>query len=654
MRIPRCAAALLCIAAFAFPTFAQSNKGTITGTITDPNGALVKDATITATNTETGEARTATTSDDGTYSIPALDPGEYRVRIEGAGFQPATVERVRLETNARQPVDAQLTVGGVGGDTVIVTAEAPLVESETSVRGDVITGRQVVDLPIPQRNFTLLAALSPGVTRPVSGVIGGGGQFSGNSPVGNSTESTRFRESGGSVISANGARVTNNNFTLDGVDNNESQFGQIGIYPNPDAIAEFKVETSVPSAESGRAGGAIISTTFKSGTNAIHGTLYEFYQGRFGSAKPTNNANPPNYVTHNFGGTVGGPVFLPRFGEGGPMLYDGRNQTFFFFSYNGQRNGTPAFGGGEFNFVTVPTAKMRAGDFSEFLEPGNLRTFNTVAGPRVAPRGTVFDRNGNPYPGNIIPAGDLNPVAVSYFNAFPLPTGPGRENNFRRNRAERSNVDGYDIKIDHNFGLFGASTSLFGRYSKSENGRLRDNNFPLGSSPNGNDLASGFGAGNEFGNSRQVALGMTTSFTPTVINDARAGYTRVEIGIFNPGVGGALGFSPSNAADLGSQRTNNCGLVCTGRSSGRSEEQHGLHELGREPQRVLRPAQRRARRPAGVGLFLRELPAWLSALFALARHPARNPVSLVEGNRLLRAGRLEGQLEPDHEPRTAL
>jgi hypothetical protein len=565
MHFSKCVAALLFVAAFAFPTFAQTNKATITGTITDPNGAVVKDATVTATNVATGETRTATTSDDGTYSIPALDPGEYRVRIEGAGFQPATVESVRLETNARQPVDAQLTVGSVGGDTVIVTAEAPLVESETSVRGDVITGRQVVDLPIPQRNFTLLASLSPGVTRPVSGVVGGGGQFSGT-PEGvsqASTESTRFRESGGSVISANGARVTNNNFTLDGVDNNESQFGQIGIYPNPDAVAEFKVETSVPSAESGRAGGAIISTTFKSGTNAVHGTVYEFYQGQFGSARPTNNPNPPNFVTHNFGGTVGGPVFLPRFGEGGPMLYDGRNQTFFFFSYNGRRNGTPAFGG-EFGFVTVPTTRIRNGDFSELLEPGVPVTYNTVRGPVVAPRGTIFDANGFAFPGNVIPANLINPVALAVLNAYPVPTRAGLENNFARNRSERSNADGYDIKIDHSGSVFGASTSFFGRYSKSKEERARDNNFPLGSSPNGNDLASGFGAGNEFGNSRQVALGATTSFTPSVINDARAGYTRVNIGIFNPGVGGALGFSPTNAADLGIQNTNNCGLVCTG------------------------------------------------------------------------------------------
>jgi hypothetical protein len=564
-RLVRLVALLISCAALAASAFAQSNKGTIVGTIKDPNGAVVSGARVTVTNIATGETKEVMTDDEGTYTAPALDPGRYRVSVDATGFQSAVVEEVVVETNARQPVDVALGAGGVSGGTVTVTAEAPLVESETSVRGDVITGRQVVDLPIPQRNFTLLAGLSPGVTRPVAGVVGGGGQFSGaDQPTGASTESTRFRESGGSVISANGARVTNNNFTLDGVDNNESQFGQIGIFPSPDAIAEFKVETSVPSAESGRAGGAIISTTFKSGTNEVHGTLFEFYQGRFGSARPTNNTNPPNYVTHNFGGTIGGPIFLPRPGEGGPMFYDGRNRSFFFFSYNGQRNGTPAFGGGEFPFVTVPTARMRNGDFSELLEPGTLVTYRTPSGNRLLPRGTIFDAAGNPFPGNIIPQALLNPVAQAYLNAYPLPTESGLTNNFRRNRAERSNVDGWDVKIDHTGGVFGASTAFFGRYSQQKNRRLRDNNFPLGTSPNGNDLASGFGAGDEFGDSRQVALGATTSFTPTVINDARAGYTRVNIGIFNPGVGGALGFSATNAADLGTQQTNTCGVVCSG------------------------------------------------------------------------------------------
>ncbi|HEY0080262.1 MAG TPA: carboxypeptidase-like regulatory domain-containing protein [Pyrinomonadaceae bacterium] len=550
---------------FGLSAHAQSNKGTIVGTVKDPSGALVKDARVTATNVATGETREATTNDEGTYTLTTLDPGVYRVSIDATGFQTAVVEEVKLETNARQAVDVNLTVAGVGGDTITVTAEAPLAETETSVRGDLVTGRQVVDLPLPQRNFTLLAALSPGVSRPAAGSLGGGGNFESGGPTAG-TESTRFRESGGSVIVANGARPTNNNFTLDGVDNNETQFGQIAIFPSTEAIAEFKVETSVYSAESGRAGGAIISTTTKQGQNRVFGNLYEFYQGRFGSALPSRLTQPgvtfiPNTNTHNYGGIVGGPIFLPRPGEGTPHFYDGRNRSFFFFSYNAQRNATPAFNSIE-DPVTVPTIRQRNGDFSEILQPGKLVTFNTVRGPVVAPAGTIFDRNGNPFPGNIIPSALFSPTAFRLLNSYPLPTDPGLERNYRRNRKERANIDGYDVRIDHN--LIQGKNTLFGRYSKQQNSRVRDNNFPVGSSPTGIDLASGFGAGDEFGNSRQIALGDTHVFSSSAINDMRAGYHRVNIGIFNPGIGGALGFSPTASADLGIPNVNVCGIICEG------------------------------------------------------------------------------------------
>ena len=267
---------------FAVSALAQNNKGAIVGTVKDPNDALVAKAQVKVTSVKTGEVRTTDTSDDGTFTVTNLEPGPYTVTVEASGFQAVTIEAVQVETNARQPLDVKFASVASSSASVTITAEsAPLVESETSVRGDLITGRQVTDLPIPQRNFTLLAGLSPGVTRPNLGLLGGGGNFVNGGGGQNNTESTRFRESGGSVLVVNGARATNNNFTLDGVDNNESQFGQIAIYPQPDAIAEFKIESSVPSAESGRAGGGIVSTTFKSGGNAVHGTAGEIIRVAF-------------------------------------------------------------------------------------------------------------------------------------------------------------------------------------------------------------------------------------------------------------------------------------------------------------------------------------------------------------------------------------
>ena len=544
---------------------AQNNKGAIVGTVKDPNDALVANAQIKVTSVKTGEVRTADTSEDGTFTVTNLEPGRYNVVVEGTGFQSVTVEGVDVETNARLPLDVKFASVAASSANVTISADAaPLVESETSVRGDLITGRQVTDLPIPQRNFTLLAGLAPGVTRPNLGLLGGGGNFVEGGGGQNNTESTRFRESGGSVLVINGARATNNNFTLDGVDNNESQFGQIAIYPQPDAIAEFKIESSVPSAESGRAGGGVISTTFKSGGNEVHGTLGEIYQGRFLSAAAAKFDNPdsqpvPNTVTHNFYATVGGPIYLPRPGEGGPVFYDGRNRSFFFFSFNGQRNSTPIFGGtGDPQAVPVPTARMRVGDFGELLDPSDPIEYTLVGGTKItAPRGTLFAPNGIPIPGNDLrncpSCGPLSPFALNYVNAFPLPNLSGVGRNFETNRKEGANVNSYDIRIDHRFT---ESNSIFGRYSKSDTARQRDNFFPLGTSPNGNDLPAGPSAGDEFGDSRGFTLGNTHIFSPTVVNDARFGYTRVQIGIFNTGVNGTGGFSPTVSANLGAPNIN--------------------------------------------------------------------------------------------------
>ncbi|HYU98989.1 MAG TPA: TonB-dependent receptor [Pyrinomonadaceae bacterium] len=559
----------LMILAFCISALAQSNKGTVVGTVKDPNDALVTTAKITVTSLATKEKREATTNTDGTYVVSNLEPGRYTVTVEAAGFQNVVFEDVVVETSARLPLDVKFTAITGGAGSVTVTADdVPITESETSVRGDVITGKQVTDLPIAQRNFTLLATLSPGVTRPIVGVIGGGGNFEGGggNPVGTSTESTRFRESGGSVLVVNGARPTNNNFSLDGVDNNEGNFGQIGIYPPPDVVAEFKIETSVAPAEGGRAGGGIINVTTKSGGNHVHGTLYEFYQGRLWSALSRTERTVPlhltNRNTHQYGGTAGGPIFLPRFGEGGPSIWDGRNRSFWFVYYEEQRNATPSTTG-DFGFVSVPTARMRVGDFGELLQPGTTQTYHTINGDVVAPRGTVFCKTGFAAAANDIRncGQTLSAAGLNVLQAYPLPTVTGRIfDNYATNRKEKYGRKAYGLRFDH---AISSADSVFFAYSKDNSSRARDNNFPIGSSPTGRDLPSGFGAGDEFGNSRGVRLGETHSFSPTVINELRVGATHVEIGIFNTGVGGALGFDPQISAQLGIPNANTCG-ECTG------------------------------------------------------------------------------------------
>ena len=277
----------LLLAACASASLAQSNKAEITGNVTDQNGAAIKDATIKITNPATGYTREVKTSGDGAYSAPSLDIGLYTIEVSAPGFKTEKRDAVQLNVGDKLGIDVVLQPGQVS-DVVTVTGEAPLVQTESSDRGGVVSGREVTELPLSGRNFTELATLTPGVARSANAGVGGAGpdsrQFNNGDPRAGSggpnssnpqgdTPTSRFARSGGGSLTVNGQRPTNNNFSLDGVDNNEPQFRTIGVFPNPDAIAEFRVTTSIPPAEVGRAAGAVINTTTKSGTNDFHGSL---------------------------------------------------------------------------------------------------------------------------------------------------------------------------------------------------------------------------------------------------------------------------------------------------------------------------------------------------------------------------------------------
>ena len=253
----------------AFPAVAQTNKASIVGTVTDTSGAVVPGVTVKITKVDTNATREVTTSDSGTYEAPSLDIGTYKVTGTKQGFKTVAQENIVLQTNDRLRIDLAMSAGDISGE-VTITAAAPLVETESSNRGNVVTGREVTELPLSGRNFTQLATLMPGVAASSNTGFGGTGpdarQFNNGDPRAGSggpgasnsqgsTENSRFARSGSGALTVNGQRSTNNNFSLDGVDNNEPQFGTIGVFPNPDAIAEFKVTTSVPPAEVGRAAG---------------------------------------------------------------------------------------------------------------------------------------------------------------------------------------------------------------------------------------------------------------------------------------------------------------------------------------------------------------------------------------------------------------
>ncbi len=541
---------VLLIAALAISASAQSNKGSITGTVKDQQGAVVSGATVVVTNTETNAERTVKTNDEGGYDVPLLDPGHYRVIVTQAGFSRTTQENVTVQTESKQSVDVVLQLASVGGD-VTITAAPQLVDTENSDRGSVVTGREVTELPLSGRNFTQLATLTPGVSRVTIGTLSdarannngdpnAGGQGPGGGDSRGSTEAARFARSGGAVLSANGQRPTNNNFSVDGVDNNEPQFGTIGVFVNPDAIAEFKITTSVPPAEIGRAGGAVINTTFRSGTNEFHGSLYYYGQNsRLNAYHPIlkrnrneaiarNDTNLPVKAVqqiHEFGGTIGGPIVKDRF--------------FFFFDYLGGRNNLPTP-----LSSTVPTADVRNGIF------GTTYTSTRDCGRGVV--GVICDATtGLPFAGAIIPASRISTQTRAFFNLFPSATtsrlNPGQnDNNFFSQRDVKEKIDNFDIKLD--FKVNGEN-SLSGRFSRQNFSAIRGSFFP--------QVPAGFGAGDEFGNTRQLVLTDTHTFSPTILNEFRFGFTKINIGILNCGVGGACGIKETFSADLGIPNVNN-------------------------------------------------------------------------------------------------
>jgi hypothetical protein len=547
---------------------AQTNKGEIVGTVKDANGAVVPGASVTITKVDTGAERKVTSGDAGDYNAPLLDIGIYKVTASKQGFQTTTNEKIVLQTNDRLRVDLELKTGDVSG-VVTVTAAAPLVETESSNRGAVITGREVTELPLSGRNFTQLATLMPGVSAASNAGFGGTGpdarQFNngdpragdggpGSSNSQGSTENSRFARSGSGALSVNGQRSTNNNFSLDGVDNNEPQFGTIGVFPNPDAIAEFKVTTSVPPAEVGRAAGAVINTSIKSGTNQFHGSGYYYGQNSALNAyHPKLKSDRADAISrgvtnlapfakavqqiHEFGGTIGGPII--------------KNKTFFFFDYLGQRNHLPFPASS-----TVPTAGSRNGNFTGFANH-DCDGDGSSAGANDGPVCNPF--TGKAFASAIIPDALISPISKKLFNLYPLPTinvfNPDQGNNnyfTQRNNQER--INNYEFKIDHKVS---SKNSLTGRYSNQDLKTNRANLLP-------GLPTAGFGAGDEVGNTRQITISDTHSFSPTVLNEFRFGITQIEIGIFNCGVGGSCGTSATFAQDIGYPNANDGSLEASG------------------------------------------------------------------------------------------
>lgn len=375
------------LALIALPALPQNVSGTISGIVHDPSGAIVPLVNITATNTGTSATFQTTTDDSGAYILRTLPVGIYDLAAEINGFKKYQTKGIRLQVNEIARVDVNLAVG-TAAETVTVSSQAVVVDTTTATLKAVVDQKRIEELPLNGRNPTQLMQLIVGVVKDTRADVTSGTTYPGTLPV-----------------SVNGNRSNSTNYVLDGAQNNDHYTNAPNPMPNPDALQEFSVQTNNFSAEFGRQSGGLVNAVTKSGTNDIHGSAFEFVRNKAINAR--NFFNPPvspgsnerrddGLKRNQFGATVGGPVFIPK-------VYNGRDKSFFFFSYQGTAQRQAPISTDK----VVPTAAQRAGDFSNLL-PRMLRNpFDNLA----------------PFPGNRIPTSLFNPVSAAILrDNIPLPT----------------------------------------------------------------------------------------------------------------------------------------------------------------------------------------------------------------------------------------
>ena len=474
---------------------AQVTTADLVGRVTDNTGAVLPGATITIKNDATGIVRTMPTNETGDYNFTLLPIGAYTVTMELQGFTTQT-GHVVLATGDRARLDARLGLSQVN-ESILVAAEAPLVQTDSATVGALVTEKAVQDLPVNGRNFVRLVQLVPGAFEGLPN-----GKSSGTAP-------DDRRQT--SAVSINGAPDNMNNQLIDGLDNNERAIGTIGVKPSIDAIAEVKVQTNMYTAEVGRTAGGVVNLITKSGTNSMHGSLFEFARNeRFDARNFFATTGPkPDFSQHQFGGSLGGPI--------------ARNRTFFFGDVERftLRQGVTTI-------ATVPTARMRSGDFSELTTP----IYDPTTFPRV------------PFAGNVLTANRLNPIALKYLALYPLPTSPDLANNYvgTQNRTQRTTTT--DVRVDHRFN---DANNMFIRYSLNKANTYTPAVFPAV------DGILGGGGGSFPGPNDTTAHGLGGSlvhiFSPSLIGEVRAGYLNVSIASYplNYGINASQQFGIANA-----------------------------------------------------------------------------------------------------------
>jgi hypothetical protein len=499
--LPFVLAVLVVAAALPPQAFGQKDSGGIAGVVRDSAGAVIPDAKVSVKDVDRGTEVVVTTSSQGEYVASPLKIGSYTVTAEKAGFKKTAVGPITVNIQEHPEVDITLQVGSIH-EVMTITSQGPQLQTETSELGQVVNGEEATTLPLNGRNFAQLAQLTAGVAPAEPG----------------------SRINGSYGFSADGARSEQNNFLLDGVDNNSNLADLLNetafvIQPSVDAIAEFKVQTNSYSAEFGRGNGAILNAVIKSGTNGLHGDLYEFIRNdKLDARNAFDEFGRQPYQQNQFGATLGGPII--------------KNRTFFFGDYEGLRvrQATPFL-------ELIPTPAEVAGNFSSLLDTSIVtgtdcngqntyagEIFNTRLTQALSPTtfcGIPIGGYSGGFPTNVFPSVDPLAAALSAYWPTPNTTASANNggNNFFSDPHRQESRNNFDIRIDHKIN---DKDNAFGRFSY-------ENQPSFIPSPFNNLLdGGGFFDGNEDNSYRSVALSEVHLFKSNLINEFRLGYNRIN------------------------------------------------------------------------------------------------------------------------------
>lgn len=528
----------------------QTNKGGISGTVTDPNGAVVPGATVTITNVGTGQKVTLTTSESGAFSAQSLEPVTYSVVVEAKGFKKALLDHVKVDTAAMAAANVVLETGSVS-EQVVVTADAPLINTESGTTSQTITSRQIQDVPLNNRSVLDLALTAPNVTGDAGSEDPG---VSADQPV------------PGFNLSINGGRAGSTSILADGVNNTGVGVARAVVSFTPETVQEFTVQTSVFSAEFGNTSGGVINATTKSGTNNFNGVALWYHRNPKFNATPFTIGTAPrphNNLRYNqVSITIGGPIFLPKPGEGGKGYYNGKNKSFFFFAYeprwrqdfvtstalvpeaaqlagnfnNLVRTATaivPQSVATQFGLTSVGNANIyqqfvlfqgklvpiqlaTGNQYCQFNDPRRILVNQVYQGTTIQTPQCTAAVNATPNPNlNIIPAEFLDPIGRKILEQMP-PAGSyfldaGNIRNYFLQRSVVQNETRYTLRLDHNFT---DNSKVTFRYTVTP---------AVGIRSAGNDINGNSGV---YSNARQFLLAFNNIITPTLVNDLRLNYTR--------------------------------------------------------------------------------------------------------------------------------